>query len=60
MHLYELFTFRDICKKTPFIKNIFIKLCIHKENIFMRTHLVFLCPASHCYCWMIRDRGERN
>lgn len=45
MHSYELFTFRDVCEKASFIRNIFIKQYIHEENIFMRTHLVFLCHA---------------
>jgi hypothetical protein len=22
----------------------------------MKTHLVFLCPAPHCYSWRMRDR----
>ena len=45
VYSYELFMFKNICKMTLFIKNIFriifslnvfIKRYIHKENIFIR------------------------
>lgn len=51
IYSYELFTFKNICKKELFIKkifrrifslNIFIKQCIHKENIFIgRVYSIF-------------------
>lgn len=56
IYSYELFTFKNICKKELFIKkifrrifllNIFIKQCIHKENIFIgRVYSIFLCARS--------------